>query len=83
MHDDIWSRPRYPWLQVQTNVANYKVAMKVGSVSNNTKKLEVLVRWNPPPEGWIRLNTEGSCKENKMAGCGGVVRGSNGEGSGL
>ncbi|MCI29347.1 hypothetical protein A2U01_0050556 [Trifolium medium] len=35
--------------------------------------------WKPPPEGWVRLNMDGSCKEGNRAGCGGLVRGSEGE----
>jgi hypothetical protein len=30
-------------------------------------------------ENWVRLNTDGSSKDNAKAGCGGLIRGSDGE----
>ncbi|MCI24591.1 putative non-LTR retroelement reverse transcriptase [Trifolium medium] len=37
------------------------------------------IGWNPPPEGWVKLNTDGSCSDGGWIGCGGVLRGSHGE----
>lgn len=37
------------------------------------------VKWEPPPLGVVRLNTNGASKEGDTAGCGGVLRGCNGE----
>jgi len=39
----------------------------------------VFVGWKPPPNGWVKLNFDGSCKDNGIAGCGGIIRGSDGE----
>ncbi|XVF47730.1 hypothetical protein PTKIN_Ptkin03bG0134400 [Pterospermum kingtungense] len=37
------------------------------------------VRWNSPPEGWIKLNMDGCCKSMiEVAGCGGILRDMNG-----
>ncbi|MCH91455.1 putative non-LTR retroelement reverse transcriptase [Trifolium medium] len=36
----------------------------------------VLVGWNSPPVGWVRLNTDGSCRDGDHIGCGGIIRGS-------
>ena len=43
-------------------------------------RVVVACRWKKPPEGWIKLNTDG-CAAGSMglASCGGVVRGSHGE----
>jgi ribonuclease HI len=37
------------------------------------------VGWKPPDVGWIKLNTDGACKEVYAAGCGGILRNNNGE----
>jgi len=38
------------------------------------------VRWEPPPRGWMVLNTDGAAKGNPgQAGAGGVLRGENSE----
>ncbi|MCI32001.1 hypothetical protein A2U01_0053213 [Trifolium medium] len=34
---------------------------------------------NPPKQGWIRLNSDDASKDGKQVGCGGVIRGSDGE----
>ena len=40
-----------------------------------THKLIQWIRWERPPGGWRKLNTDGSViKSSSMAGCGGVVR---------
>ena len=43
-------------------------------------RVVVACHWEKPPEGWIKLNTDG-CAAGSMglAGCGGVVRDSHGE----
>ena len=43
-------------------------------------RVVVACHWEKPPEGWIKLNTDG-CAAGSMglAGCGGVVRDSYGE----
>lgn len=36
---------------------------------------EVLVRWNPPDEGWVKVNTDASVSGNGgLASCGGLIR---------
>ena len=37
------------------------------------------IRWKPPPFNWAKLNTDGKCKGGNIAGCGGIIRGSDGE----
>jgi hypothetical protein len=39
----------------------------------------ILVRWMPPPVIWVKLNTDGSCRDDGRIGCGGVLRGSDSE----
>ncbi|MCI01199.1 non-LTR retroelement reverse transcriptase-like, partial [Trifolium medium] len=45
-----------------------------------SRRVEHFISWKPPPRvGWIRLNTDGSCREDGHIGCGGIIRGSDGE----
>lgn len=37
------------------------------------------IRWRPPQVHWVKLNTDGACKGGNIAGCGGIIRGSDGE----
>jgi hypothetical protein len=46
--------------------------LALGSEEN---KVERFIWWEPPPMGWVRLNTDGSCRENGFIGCGGIIRG--------
>lgn len=39
------------------------------------QKIIQRIRWVRPPEGWTKLNTDGSAITNLgMAGCGGIMR---------
>ncbi|PNX89221.1 ribonuclease H, partial [Trifolium pratense] len=57
----------------------YSEAVGVSKVVTSRPKEAIQIGWKPPPSGWIRLNTEGSCDEDGRIGCGGVLRGSKGE----
>ncbi|MCH98741.1 hypothetical protein A2U01_0019747 [Trifolium medium] len=35
----------------------------------------MLVGWKPPREGWVKLNTNMTCKVGACVGCGGVIEG--------
>jgi ribonuclease HI len=37
------------------------------------------IGWKPPIGNFVKLNTDGARKQNNKAGCGGVIRGSQGE----
>jgi ribonuclease HI len=39
----------------------------------------VLIGWSPPKPQFIKLNIDGAYKDSKVAGCGGVIRGCQGE----
>lgn len=33
-----------------------------------------MIMWIPPNESWFKLNKDGTCKSNNLAGCGGIIR---------
>lgn len=42
------------------------------SITSKTTKLEV--KWNHPPFGWLKLNTNGFVKDGSVAAWGGLLR---------
>jgi L1 cell adhesion molecule like protein len=38
-----------------------------------------MIKWCPPKPLYVKLNTDGAFKDKKIAGCGGVIRGNEGE----
>jgi hypothetical protein len=45
----------------------------------NSKKIEVSIVWQCPKEGWLCLDTDGASQGEVIAGCGGILRNSNGQ----
>lgn len=39
----------------------------------------IMVSWLPPPRGMFKLNFDGRCISNTIAGCGGLLRNARGE----
>ncbi|MCI44478.1 putative ribonuclease H protein, partial [Trifolium medium] len=70
VHDENFNRPTYTGQHVLKLTREYRLAANVNNMISETPREAVLIRWKPPEEGWVKLNTDGSCKENGMAGCG-------------
>ncbi|MCI93510.1 hypothetical protein A2U01_0114808, partial [Trifolium medium] len=47
--------------------AHYNTTKSVGEVSSVVSKSEVIVRWRPPSESWVKLNMDDSCKDGNKA----------------
>ena len=66
-----------------SRVGEIKAAMERNDFARNPtprRRQEVLVRWQHPREGWVKLNTDGASKGNPgPAGGGGLIRGPRGE----
>ncbi|GAU17445.1 hypothetical protein TSUD_233230 [Trifolium subterraneum] len=60
-------------LDIQLTINNIKAVIWIEFIS------EVMISWKAPPVGWVRLNTDGSCRDNDVIGWGGVLRGNDGE----
>ncbi|MCI21554.1 putative ribonuclease H protein, partial [Trifolium medium] len=68
-----------PAAMVMRNVHSYALADQALRSGSNSIRMEHFISWEAPPEGWIRLNTDGSCREDGHIGCGGIIRGRDGE----
>ncbi|CAJ2632916.1 unnamed protein product [Trifolium pratense] len=53
-------RPIAPTMVVMNVVRNYVVADDVLHIDMESRKVEKLISWKPPPVGWVRLNTDGA-----------------------
>ncbi|MCI38672.1 putative ribonuclease H protein, partial [Trifolium medium] len=71
--------PISPALVVMNTVRNYVLADQALRLNNERRRVENLISWKPPPHGWVRLNTDGACRDDGLIGCGGIIRGSEGE----
>ncbi|XP_072074464.1 uncharacterized protein [Arachis hypogaea] len=52
---------------------------KVNILKGAQKKKEIHIAWQPPEDGWLKINTDGAIsQEHHIAGCGGLIRDSRG-----
>ncbi|PNY12875.1 pentatricopeptide repeat-containing protein at1g02150-like protein [Trifolium pratense] len=72
-HDNTFVRPPEQWIMTKCMAVDYVQAASI-AYNMRTHTTQVLVRWEPPAPGWIKLNTDGACKSNGDAGCGGLIR---------
>jgi ribonuclease HI len=61
-----------------------KVEEYNSAASNNEEIMErdkviTMIGWKPPKPSFVSLHTDGASKEQHLSGCGGIVRGSQGE----
>jgi ribonuclease HI len=59
--------------------ARYWNAIKSNNIVTTCNKGVIMIKWCPPKPLYVKLNTDGAFKDKKIAGCGGVIRGTEGE----
>ncbi|MCI29600.1 ribonuclease H, partial [Trifolium medium] len=75
--DEHFKRPLNPVMAVGKRAEQYMKSVLLHDVTHKVERVEVMVGWKPPMEGWVKavkLNTDGAYKEGSVAGCGGVIR---------
>ncbi|MCH81010.1 ribonuclease H protein [Trifolium medium] len=78
-HEDGFLRPYRPVQHIMTLAHNYmQAANSTRAVMERGRSIS-LIAWIPPKTTFVKLNTDGAYKENQVAGCGGVIRGTQGE----
>ncbi|CAJ2645452.1 unnamed protein product [Trifolium pratense] len=78
-HDGNFIRPLRPHSYIFQRTKEYLDVEKASRLVFDKVKEVVQIQWKPPSSGWIKLNTDGSCSNDGIIGCGGVLRGSEGE----
>ena len=79
MHENDFVRPiNYVNHVLKLSEDYYQARMAIQITSNRQRAID-FIRWRPPQVNWVKLNTDGPCKGGNIAGCGGIIRGSDGE----
>jgi hypothetical protein len=60
-------------------VGDYMNVLKNNKVIVEQSRTMAMIRLNPPQTNFVRLNTNDAYKVNQTAGCGGLIRGCDGE----
>lgn len=67
------------WNNDGIRIKSLNLATEFYALAINVKRIPqpnfISVKWNAPPEGWIKINTDGSSIGNPgKAGCGSILR---------
>jgi ribonuclease HI len=79
LHDEDFIRLRHPANVAMQKALEYDIAVQLNNKILNQSSTMTHIGWQPPKEGFIKLNTDGAVGSTQVAGCGGVIRGSEGE----
>jgi hypothetical protein len=79
LHDDNFERPFWPIQHVLKKTGDYMQALQNSNTVETRNKTIVMIRWLPPKDNFVKLNTDGACKDQSVVGCSGIVCGSQGE----
>lgn len=79
LHENNFVRPINHVDHVLKLSEDYYQARMANQITSNSQRVIDFIRWRPPPVNWAKLNTDGACKGGNIAGCGGIIRGSDGE----
>ncbi|GAU10179.1 hypothetical protein TSUD_416550 [Trifolium subterraneum] len=73
LFDDDFTRPYSPLQAIMRKVEYYENSSMLAGVMNPKQQTIAMISWRSPSEGFIKLNTDGACKLDRSAGCGGVL----------
>ncbi|GAU34270.1 hypothetical protein TSUD_321160 [Trifolium subterraneum] len=79
MYEVNFSRPSRPPQHVLKLAEEYFDAVSNNAIVTVSNTSVSEIGWIPPRDLFVRLNTDGAYKEHVVAGCGGLIRGSQGE----
>ncbi|MCH98228.1 ribonuclease H protein [Trifolium medium] len=78
-HDTHYIRPTNVVHHIVQRVKDYYSSREVQHVVTQVHSTVNYIGWKPPDVGWTKLNTDGACKDMRIAGCGGLLRDNHGE----
>ncbi|XP_072080961.1 uncharacterized protein [Arachis hypogaea] len=76
IHEQQYRRPIQPYAKINKEAKKIKRALeKDYLIEQRRGRIEMSIRWNPPPAGWIKLNSDEITQGNPgTIGCGGILR---------
>ncbi|KAL5173797.1 putative pentatricopeptide repeat-containing protein, mitochondrial [Glycine soja] len=67
-----------PWEGIRKQWLNY-VETATHSLEHPKQTLEIMIKWQPPSQGWFSINTDDKVQgQDGIVGCGGLIRDANG-----
>jgi ribonuclease HI len=79
VHEEGFIRPYNPVSHIIKCVTDYDTAVNNAAIVTGKEKVLSLIRWISPKAPFVKLNTDGAYRKNTIAGCGGIIRGNQGE----
>ena len=77
--ENYFHQPKNPIMVIQNFTSQIDLCSTIPPHRILQRKETIYVGWDKPPEGWIKLNSDGACKGGgENSGCGGLFRGSDG-----
>jgi ribonuclease HI len=78
-YEEDFIRPTHPVHSIMQKTLEYNTAARLNDSMANKPATVQQIGWKPPKEGFIKLNTDEAVVNSQTAGCGGVIRGTQGE----
>jgi ribonuclease HI len=79
LFEENFQRPPRPLQHIMALGKDYMGAAANNNVVAGSSPIVKQIRWWPPKELFVKINTDGAYKADQVAGCGGVIRGMHGE----
>lgn len=77
-HDENYTRPSNQVEMIEKNFQEYISATKLNDIVRVQAREIRHIKWKPPKQGWVKLNTNDACLKDDRAGCGGLIRNNEG-----
>ncbi|XP_014624278.1 uncharacterized protein LOC114390034 [Glycine soja] len=78
IYDTDFAGPFKPWEGIRKQWLNY-VETATHSLEHPKQTLEIMIKWQPPSQGWFSINTDDKVQgQDGIVGCGGLIRDANG-----
>ncbi|MCH79696.1 putative ribonuclease H protein [Trifolium medium] len=68
-HEENFIRPHNQASVVKRNLRIYSAVVSTTTTQRATSQNVALINWCPPSVGWVRLDTNGSCRDGGFIGC--------------